>query len=176
MRGHIRKAQCNTPVMSLWGARCTSDKRNSFNRWYRGRFRGRICPWFCRRVRHSGRGALRRCRRECCCRVVREQGNFSPMPFASDLATTGDERKIRCSGAWLFSARVPLSRLLGVRPDSLRTHHLFLSSLTCVCQFPFHKKSCPRKPASHSLTVMVRGGHVFRVAWLSDRRGDEGKS
>ena len=120
---------------------------------------------------------LRRCRRECCCRVVREQGNFSPTPCASDLATTGDERKIRCSGAWLFSARVPLSRLLGVRPDSLRTHHLFLSSLTCFCQFPFHMKELSSKArASHSLTVMVRGGHVFRVAWLSDRRGDEGKS
>ena len=76
-----------------------SDKRNPFNRWYRGRFRGRICPWFCRRVRQSGCGALRRCRRECCCRVVREQGNFSPMPFASDLATTGDDEKnplLRC--------------------------------------------------------------------------------
>ena len=49
-------------------------------------------------------------------------------------------RKIRCSDVWLFPARVPLSRLLGVRPDSLRTHHLFLSLLTCVCQFPFHMK------------------------------------
>ena len=121
-------------------------QKNPFNRWYRGRFRGRICPWFCRRVRHSGRGALRRCRRECCCRVVREQGNFSPTPCASDLATTAETtRKIRCSDAWLFSARVPLSRLLGVRPDSLRTHHLFLSSLTCVCQFPFHMKELSSK-------------------------------
>ena len=50
-------------------------------------------PRFCRRVRQSGCGALRRCRRECCCRVVREQGNFSPMPCASDLATTGDDEK-----------------------------------------------------------------------------------
>ena len=54
-------------------------------------------------------------------------------------------RKARCSDVWLFPARVPLSRLLGVRPDSLRTHHLFLSSLTCVCQFPFHMKELSSK-------------------------------
>ena len=54
-------------------------------------------------------------------------------------------RKIRCSDVWLFPARVPLSRLLGVRPDSLRTHHLFLSSLTCVCQFPFHMEELSSK-------------------------------
>ena len=54
-------------------------------------------------------------------------------------------RKIRCSDVWLFPARVPLSRLLGVRPDSLRTHHLLLSSLTCVCQFPFHMEELSSK-------------------------------
>ena len=54
-------------------------------------------------------------------------------------------RKARCSDAWLFSARVPLSRLLGVRPDSLRTHRLFLSSLTYVYRFSFHMKELSSK-------------------------------
>ena len=61
---------------------------------------------------------------------------FLQCPVPQSWLQPETTRKMRCLDVWLFSARVPLSRLLGVRPDSLRTHHLFLSSLTCVCQFP----------------------------------------
>ena len=150
---------------------------------------GRICPWFCRRVRQSGCGALHRCRRECCCRVIREQGTFSPMPCASELATTGDDEKnalLRClalfrsspsvASAWgaarFLAHAPPVSLVFDVRlsvPISheravLESPRLTPSPLWCAAVMFSGSRGCQIKP------VDERGSRGDQIP-LRARRG-----